>query len=445
MADPDLGAAASRLIQLVKKRAPEAEASVAMRVGRAQNTRFAAGEITTAGDTDISDVVLTVALGTRHATTTTTETDPSRLEPLVERALAMAKLAPEDPEWVPVLGPQKYATTDEWDEATATLGHEHRAKAAREIIAQADAKQVIPAGFYATSAVTHLFATSRGLSARHRSTRAGLTLTVRTPDGTGSGWAGSSETRAGAIDANALARTAIDKCVASRAPKALAPGDYTVVLEPTAVGDLLTYLMGSLDARSTDEGRSFFSKPNGGSKVGDKLIWDKLSLVSDPSDARTPGAPFDDEGVPLSKLTWFEQGTLKSLGYSRFWAAKKNVPPTGNQNGVLLSGGEAESTEALVKKVKRGLLVTRLWYIRWLQPRELTVTGLTRDGVFLIENGKISHPVNNFRFNQSPLETLARAVDATKDTVRVPAWGDLLRVPAILSERFHMASVSAAV
>lgn len=446
MAEPDLAATAARLLKLVKTRAPSAEASVVVRLGRAKNTRFAAGEITTAGDTDVSDVVLSVGIGTKHATATTTETDPNRLEPLVERALAMAKLAPEDPEHMPVLGPQKYAPASvEWDEATATLGHEHRAKAAREIIAQAEAKQVIAAGFYSTSAVTSLLATSRGLSAQHRRTRASLTLTVRTPDGTGSGWAGADETRASAIDANTLARAAIDKSVASRTPKALAPGDYTVVLEPAAVGDLLNYLAGSLDARSMDEGRSFFSKPNGGSKVGDKLIADKLSLVSDPADERTPGAPFDEEGVPLSKVVWFDKGTLKALGYSRYWASKKNVGPTGNPGSFMLFGGEAASTDALVQKVKRGLLVTRLWYIRWLQPRELTVTGLTRDGVFLIENGKVTHPVNNFRFNQSPLDMLARCQEATKETLRVPAWGDVLRVPAVLSERFHMASVSAAV
>jgi predicted Zn-dependent protease len=358
----------------------------------------------------------------------------------------MTKLAPEDPEWVPVLGPQKYAASgNEFDEATATLGNEQRAKAARAIIALADEKQVIPAGFYLTRAVKRFLATSRGLSAEHRRTVASLTLTVRTPDGTGSGWAGAEELKASAVDAGAIARTAIDKAIRSKNPQALAPGDYTVVLEPMAVGDLMNFLLSSLDARGADEGRSFFSKPDGKTKVGESLIAKQLSLVSDPADASTPGAAFDEDGVPLRRVSWFEQGTLKALANSRYWAAKKNLPPTGNHGTFLLSGGAAKSTDELVGKVKRGLLVTRFWYVRWLQLRELTVTGLTRDGVFLIENGKISRPVNNFRFNQSPLDLLARCQAATANTVRVPSWGGVMRVPAILSERFHMASVSAAV
>jgi predicted Zn-dependent protease len=242
-----------------------------------------------------------------------------------------------------------------------------------------------------------------------------------------------------------VARTAIDKAIRSRSPQALGPGEYTVVLEPMAVGDLMNFLLSSLNARSADEGRSFFSKPDKKTKVGESLIAKPLSLVSDPADPNTPGAAFDEEGVPLGRVPWFEEGTLKALASSRYWAAKTKVPPTGKQGTFLLSGGTAANTDELVGKVKRGLLVTRFWYVRWLQPRELTVTGLTRDGVFLIENGKISRPVNNFRFNQSPLELLARCQAATKTTVRVPSWGGLMRVPAILSERFHMASVSAAV
>lgn len=443
-ADPS--AIATKLIKLVKQKEAGAEAQVVVYLGREQNTRFAAGEITTAGDTDVDGVVLTVALGARHATATSTETNTDRLAPLAERAVAMAKLAPEDPEWVPVLGPQKYAASaNEYDEATATLGNDQRAKAAREIIALADEKKVIPAGFYFTRAVKRFLATSRGLSAEHRRTVASLTLTVRTPDGTGSGWAGAEEMRASSIDAGTVARTAVDKAIRSQSPKPLSAGEYTVVLEPMAVGDLMNFLLSSLDARGADEGRSFFSKAGGKTKVGDALIAKDLSIVSDPADPLTPGASSDDDGVPLSRVPWFEQGTLKALANSRYWAQKKKVPPTGNQRTFLLSGGKAANTEELIGKVKRGLLVTRFWYVRWLQPRELTVTGLTRDGVFLIENGKISHPVNNFRFNQSPLELLARCQAATTNTVRVPSWGGLVRVPAILSERFHMASVSAAV
>jgi len=441
----DLNAVKDQLLALVKKRAAGAEASVALELGREANTRFAAGDITTAGDTDIASVALTLAFGKRHATSTTSQFDPGALESLVDRVSVMAKLLPEDAEYMPVLGPQTYGPGgNQFDEATASVSNEKRAAAAREAIAGCDAQNVIGAGFYHSSGHEWLFATSAGLTAKHRRTVASFTMTVRTPDGTGSGWAGSEETAAREVDAARVTRVAIDKAVRSRAPKTLAPGDYTVVLEPAAVSNLLDYFIQALDARTTDEGRSFFSKPGGKSKVGEQLFAKKISLVSNPHDPKTPGAAFDGEGVPLKSVSWVENGTLKALRYSRYWAAKQGVAATGGHSTFELSGGEASSVEELVKRVKRGLLVTRFWYIRWLEPRELSVTGLTRDGVFLIENGEVTRPVNNFRFNESPAKLFANCREMTRSTVRVPS-DSVVRVPAMLADHFHMASVSQAV
>ncbi|MEZ4219321.1 MAG: TldD/PmbA family protein [Polyangiaceae bacterium] len=437
---------AADLLRRLKSKAPEAEGRVNVSLGRAQNTRFAVGEITTSGDTDATDLALSVAIGKRHASATTTDLRREGLDALVERAVTMAKLAPEDPEYVPVLGAASYPPSpDDYDDATARPSHELRARAARTVLDDAAKQKVVPAGFFETSALTRTVATSRGLSASHRSSFASLTMTVRTPDGTGSGWAGAEAVRVGAIDTGTLARTAIDKAIRSRQPQSLAPGDYTVVLEPSAVGDLLSYLVWALDARAAHEGRSFFAKGKGDTKLGQPLIAKALSLRSDPLDPRTPGATFDGEGVPLRKTDWFDKGVLRALSFSRYWAQQKQAEPSGSHGTFLLTGGDAVSSGALVKQVKRGLLVTRFWYIRWLSPRDLTVTGLTRDGVFLIENGEVTRPVNNFRFNQSPLEMLANCRAATAASVRVPSWGGSFAVPAVLSERFHMASVSAAV
>ena len=444
MADPN--AVLERLLALVKSRAPGAEARAQLTLGREANTRFAAGDITTAGDTDVNNLSLTLAFGKRHATATTTQIDPGALAALVDRTASMAKLLPEDPEYVPVLGPQKYEPgPSEFDAGTAAFPAEKRAEAARGAIAACDKQSVIGAGYYYTTGLENWLATSAGLSAKHQSTLASLTMTVRTPDGTGSGWAGAEETSARDIDAPGLTRAAIDKAVRSRSPKKLAPGEYTVVLEPAAVGDLLNFLIQALDARQSDEGRSFFSKPGGGTKVGEALFAKRISLVSNPQDPKTPGTPFDGDGIPLKSLQWVDKGVLRALRYSRYWAAKQGVAPTGSHSMYELSGGEAPSVQDLVKNVKRGLLVTRFWYLRWLEPRELSVTGLTRDGVFLIENGAVTQPANNFRFNESPAAMLANCREMTKSTLRVPRGGGVLRVPALLTDRFHMASVSEAV
>jgi predicted Zn-dependent protease len=443
---PDLDVIAQQLISKVRAKSVSAEVRVNLSFGREGNTRYASGDITTAGDTDVAEVALTVALGKRHATATSSQSDPAALDALVGRTLAMAKLAPEDPENMPVLGPQHYGPgAPEWDDDTAALSHARRADDARAAIAACVAKNVIAAGFIAQSATESLLATSRGLEAKHRRTVASLTTTVRTPDGTGSGWGAAEETRSSGIDSGRVTALAIDKAVRSREPKPLAPGEYTVVLEPAAVGDLLVFLIDALDARGADEGRSFFSKKGGTTKLGERLFAKRVSLTSDPGNPGTPGAPFDGEGVPLGKVSWIENGMLRALRYSRYWAERKGATATGDHSTFELRGGEAADTAALVKNVKRGLLVTRFWYIRWLEPRELSVTGLTRDGVFMIENGAVTHPVNNFRFNDSPASVLANCVDATRTPERVPSYGGTVRVPALTSEHFHMASVSAAV
>jgi predicted Zn-dependent protease len=315
----DANAVLENLMSLVKSRAPGAEARAQLALGRESNTRFAAGDITTAGDTDVNELSLTLAFGKRHATATTTQSDPSALSALVDRTASMAKLLPEDPEYMAVLGPQSYVRgAGEFDDATATLPAEKRAEAARGTIAACDKQGVIGAGYYYSTAIESWLATSAGLRASHRRTLASLTMTVRTPDGTGSGWAGAEETSARNIDAAALTRAAIDKAVRSRAPKTLPAGEYTVVLEPAAVGSLLDFLVNALDARQSDEGRSFFSKPGGGTKVGEALVAKRISLSSNPQDAKTPGTPFDGDGTPLEAQQWIDKGVLRALRYSRY-------------------------------------------------------------------------------------------------------------------------------
>jgi predicted Zn-dependent protease len=437
---------AQKLLALALGHAPKAQVTVRVEEGRSANTRFAAQDITTSGDTDASGVSLTVAIGLRHATGRTNRTDEGSLAALAERTVTMAKLLPEDPELMPVLGPQAIKPVPEaFDPATRDHPNEARAKAARDAIARCDTKGVAGAGFLSTYWSRAMLATSAGLSAEHASTGASFTMTARTPDGTGSGWWGAEETRVGAVDVGAVADQAIDRGVRSQKPRALAPGKYAVVLSPHAVGDLLTFFVESLDQRQSDEGRSFFSKGTG-TRVGERLFPETIRIASDPHDPGTANAPFDDDGTPLEKTVWVERGTLRALSCSRWWAAQKGRVPTGSHATFSLAGGDASGVEALVKSTKRGLLVTRFWYTRWLDPRTMLVTGLTRDGVFLIENGQIAYPVNNFRFNESPAKMLASSTGLTRETWRVPRWGEgVMRVPALACSEFEMSSVSAAV
>jgi predicted Zn-dependent protease len=442
--------AATRLVEIVKQADPSAQALVGVTVGTYSHTRFAANEITTAGDTDEGEVSLTVALGQRHATAETSRLDDEAFGELAERALAMAKLSPEDPEWMPVLGPQSFKSPGPThDPATGSATPDLRSEAARLAIAVAKEKGVIGAGFFSTGARETALASTAGLVAVHTSSRGQLSITARTTDGSGSGWAAAESQRVAEIDARAVATRAAEKAVASQKPRELDPGKYTVVLEPACVASLLQFLLESMDARRAEEGRSYFAKPGGATRIGETILSRGLTLKSDPFDPLTPGMPFDEEGFALSPTTWFEAGELKALSRSRFWAKKRGGAPTGKHVTLGLYGapGAHTGTNELVAKVDRGLLVTRFWYTRWLEPTTMMITGLTRDGVYLIEKGKVIAPVANFRFNDSPARTLASVSAWSNDTVRVPYGGreGVVRVPTVVAHDFHMASKSAAV
>jgi len=276
--------------------------------------------------------------------------------------------------------------------------------------------------------------------ARSRETEAQYTVTARTRDATGSGWAGREVHRAADLDDAALSRTAIDKGIRSANPRPVPPGKYTVILEPQAVAEMMQYLVGEMNLRSADEGRSFFT-----GKAGEKLFADMVTLKSDPTDPETPSATFDGDGMPLRPQSWIEAGKAKDLFVSRYWASKKGIQPTGSHQVFRLAGGQAANIEELVRGTKRGLLVTRLWYNRMLEPQTVMLTGLTRDGLFLIEDGKITAPVTNFRYNESPITVLKNVDAMTRATVRTASGSGKWHVPALRTHEFTMASTSAAV
>jgi predicted Zn-dependent protease len=226
---------------------------------------------------------------------------------------------------------------------------------------------------------------------------------------------------------------------------AIEPGRYTVILEPQAVGDLVQLMGFALAARSADEGRSAFSKQGGGNKIGEKLVDSRVTIFSDPQDPELLAQPYDGQGLPLARQVWIENGVLKQLVYSRFWAQKQGKTPTGVPSSVKMVGGTT-SMDDMIKSTPRGVLVTRLWYLRQVDPRTILYTGLTRDGTFLIENGKLTKSIKNFRFNESPL-FLLNNLEALGPSVRLGGTeaGGAVVMPAIKAKDFNFTSLSDAV
>jgi predicted Zn-dependent protease len=296
------------------------------------------------------------------------------------------------------------------------------------------------AGFLEATATAQAIANSNGLFAYHRGSDASLSTTVRTPDGTGSGYFTRGARDWAELDPRDIAARAARKAIASRNPQAIEPGMYTVVLEPQAVSDLIPILRGSLNARSADEGRSPFSKTGGATKVGEKIADERVTIFSDPTDAELLSQPFDFEGMPVQRTVWIENGVLKNLAYSRFWAAQKNAQAAGFGGGLKMMGG-SKSTDELIAGTQRGVLVTRFWYIRFLDQRTVMLTGLTRDGTFLIENGRVTRPLKNFRFNDSPLQMLSR-IDEIGRAERVASG---MVMPSLRVRDFNFSSLSDAV
>ena len=410
------------------------------------NIRFAANRITTSGGVNNSQLVVQSGYGAKHAVVTTSDFSPEGIARAVRQSEAIARLAPDDPENLPLLPPQQHQSVDAYFESTANLTADERAVAAHSAIDAAKAAgDLAAAGFIIAGTNYNAIASNTGMFAYFPSTSANYQLTVRTNDGTGSGWAGADHPDWKQIDYKAVSDRAIGKARASRNPVAVEPGRYTVIFEPQAVGDLVQLLAFSLDARSADEGRSAFSKQGGGTKIGEKIVDPTVTIFSDPADPQLLGQPWTSEGLPLGREVWVENGVLKELQYSRFWAQKKGVRPNGGLGAVKMAGGDT-TTEQMIASTPRGILVTRLWYLRQVDPRTVLYTGLTRDGTFLIENGKITKAVKNFRFNESPLFMLNNLeMLGRPERIAGTESGGNVVMPTIKVKDFNFTSLSDAV
>lgn len=421
------------------------ECTASLSGSTAGNIRFALNNVSTSGIVDNVELAVQVAFGKRVGTATINEFDDASLERVVRRAEELARLAPENPEFMPAVGKQAYRPSPTFSASTAAITPAYRAQVAADSIAAAKKDKLVAAGFLQDSQGFTAFANSNGNFGYQTSTGADYTCTVRTEDGTGSGWVGRNLQDIDKFNAGQTIAIATRKARESAGAKALEPGKYTVILEPHAAAGLVSFMMFFFDARQADEGRSFLSKKGGGNKLGEQVYDPRVNMWADPWDADVPVEPWDEEGLARTRMPIIDKGKVVAMNYSRYWAQKQGKEPTATPGNLIMSGG-TKSTADLVRGTEKGILVTRTWYIRMVDPQTVLLTGLTRDGTFYIENGEIKYPLKNFRFNESPVIMLNNVEEFGKP-VRVS--GDespfAMMIPPMKLRDFTFTSLSDAV
>jgi len=446
----EVKAITDKVINMAKADAVEVDFSG----GERSATRFANSNITANMVQYDRNLSVSVRYGNKTATASTREFDDESLKTAVEDAQKRAQEARDNPELLPLIeGPQDYVAIDAALPSGVNFGPAERGQMVKQSLDICQKKGVVGSGYIPKTHQTTCTANSKGLFAYYQYAEAGFILTCRTKDGGGSGWSGITGVKdVSLIDAAKLTEVAADKAVKSQKPRAIEPGRYTTILEPRANARFLSLMMGLFNARTAEGpvGNYFSGKESGTTKVGEKLFSDAFTLKSDIGNAILKQTPIGVDGMAARPVTWIEKGVLKTLAYDRAWAKrqKKDPTPTTANQSLVMEGSET-SVEQMIKSTKRGLLVTFFWYIRPVDNQTLLNTGMTRDGLFLIENGEIAGPVQNFRWNMSPLvgynniSAIGKPVPIhTGESYDGP--GTAL-VPPVRIEDFFMTSVSPAV
>ncbi len=422
------------------------ECEVKLTGSRKGNIRYARNTVSTAGLVEDTQLSVAVAFGKKQGVATINEFDDKSLEKAVRRAEDLARLAPDNPEFMSTPAKQAYKASATFSASTAAIDPEFRAQVAAYSIENSRKNKLVAAGFFADTTSFEAIANSNGVFGYQQDTSVDFTVTVRTEDGRGSGWAKRNAGDVAKFDAREASNVAIEKALRSVEAKALEPGRYTVILEPAATSDLLGYMFNGFDARQADEGRSFLSKKGGGNRLGEKLFDQQVNVWADPWDKDVAVLPWDGNSMlARERMDIIKNGRVSALDYSLFWAKKQGKRAIG-QPGNIIMAGTNKSTAELIANTKKGVLVTRTWYIRMVDPQSVLLTGLTRDGTFYIENGKIKHPIKNFRFNESPVSMLNNIDELGRPEI---VAGDesqyQLLIPAMKVRDFNFTSLSDAV
>lgn len=403
-------------------------------------TRFANNAI----HQNVAEHGVTVSVRTivdgRTARATTNRLDEDSLRRAVESSLQLAHSQPKNPKLLPVPSKQHYRAVNRFTPATAALTPEARARAVKQACDLAIRNGQVAAGIFSSGQSQHLIGNSRALFAAYRQTEAEFSVTMQ--DESAASWAKANSGSVTKIDPQSLAARAGDKARMAKDPVELSPGKYTVILEPAAALDLVGFLFYDFAATALEDQRSCLNK-----RMGKQLFGKNISIVDDVFHPQQMGAPFDGEGMPRQRVSLVEKGIPKNLVYSRASAQKARKKPTGHGFGLpneygeapmnLVFGGGDSSLEEMVAGTDRGLLVTRVWYIREVDPYEKIMTGMTRDGLFLVENGKVASAVRNFRFNQSLIELLQNVQEIAPSSRTTAEEAFEMVVPAMKVNGFH--------
>lgn len=350
-----------------------------------------------------------IIYGQRTARASTNKFDSESLRRMVAEAASLTRQQQPDPELLPMPGPQEFRPVKRYFEVTAAVSPAERAEAVRNAIRIAEKSGQTAAGTFSTGTRMQALFNSRGVAAYYSDTHAEFSITTLASDS--SGWAKKTSPNVREVDPVALAERASQIAARSRNPQELPPGKYPTILESAAVLDLLGFLFWDFSGQAVRDQRSFLT-----GRLGKKLFGENIHIADDVRHPLQFGPPFDGEGVPRTAIPLVESGIVKGLAYSRQTAKAMGTEPTGHGFPLPSEWGEAplnvvvaggpHTVPEMIASTERGVLVTRLWYIREVDPYKKILTGMTRDGTFYVEDGKVKHGIRNFRFNESLIDLL---------------------------------------
>ncbi len=431
------------IVDKIISMSPADETEVYVGSHRSSLTRFAENHIHQNVTEYNSYLSVTAIFGKQMGDASTNKLDDESIMKTLENANEIAKASPPDEELLPRLGPQEYQGVQSYDPDIDLITPMERASAISEVVRSCEKNNLKSAGLFSDSSGCGAYANSKGLFAFYESTGINFSVSVMTDDS--SGWADRSSHKKSYIDPKAMGDIAIEKALKSRNPREVPPGSYTVILEPDAVSELIGFMLPGFNALAIDEGRSFLC-----GKVGQKIAQDNISLASDPYHPLHQGRPFDGDGVPTKRVALIKNGIAEGLVYDRLTAKKHGVEPTGHGAGgrntygaypsyPVMDGGDT-TLDDMIASTDKGILVTRFWYTNYVDPMKLIITGMTRDGTFWIEKGKIAYGIKNFRFNQNVLDMLNNVEMMSK-----PVLAGGIVVPAMKIHNFNFSSGTSAI
>ena len=422
------------------------------------NIRWAHNAVTTNGDADEVQLSVISIIGRRVGSVTRTHFPPDRLEEIVREAEASCARRPVAPDYVPLL--EGTGKTAGWDADLADADirvFDPLVPQLGRLFDEARRAQIATFGYAESQTITTLLATSTGLRRRHTERIGKVEITAKTPDFSRSSWVGQA-TRDFDVDLHGMFETIQQRLAWSARQAVVPPGAYEVLLEPSCAADLAIAAYAFMTRREADEGQSPFSRPGGGTGTGERLFGN-VSIYSDPFEPGIEATPFHhgvdsggassvfDNGLPLSRTDWVRDGVLEQLVTPRYWAEKVATGAAPFVNNLIVAGrsGNGPELDAMIAQTERALLITCFWYIRTVDPQTALLTGLTRDGVFLIERGEVRGAVKNFRWNMSPIAALDQATQVGRVGLALPREHDEFlraKAPPMRIARFNMSSIS---